>query len=145
MKTILCVDDDGWVLEMLKESLEGRGYRVLVTTNTDVAPACLKFETVDLVLLDLNMPTKDGFSVYREIQAIQHVPVLFVSGCARTFNERAGQLRSENPSDPSSGQFDFLPKPFSLAALFEKIEAMLKPPAAVRKISVPTKAPQTVS
>ena len=115
MKTILCVDDDGWVLDMLKNSLEERGYRVLITTNTAVAPSCLKFETVDLVLLDLNMPTKDGFEVYREIQATQHVPVLFVSGCVRTFEQRVGELR-----DDSLGRFDFLPKPFSLTALCDK-------------------------
>jgi DNA-binding response OmpR family regulator len=137
MKTILCVDDDGWVLEMLRGSLEARGYRVLITTNTEVAPACLKFETVDLVLLDLNMPGKDGFQVYRELQSNRPVPVLFVSGCAKTFAERSSDLKLKD--NAPLGQFDFLPKPFTLAGLYEKIEGMLNPSAASQKISVPSK------
>jgi DNA-binding response OmpR family regulator len=138
MKTILCVDDDGWVLEMLRDSLESRGYRVLVTTNTEVGPACLKFETVDLVLLDLNMPAKDGFQVYRELQSIQPVPVLFVSGCAKTFTERSRDLKLKD--NAQFGRFDFIAKPFTLAGLYEKIEGMLNPPIETRKITVPSKA-----
>lgn len=129
MKTILCVDDDGWVLEMLRGSLEARGYRVLVTTNTEVAPACLKFETVDLVLLDLNMPVKDGFQVFKEIQAQHQIPVLFVSGCSQTFQERMAELTRHDPSLPESARFDFLPKPFTITGLYAKIEDMLRPAA----------------
>ena len=126
MKTILCIDDDAWVLETLMGALIPRGYRVLVTTSTKAGPVCLKHEQVDLVLLDLNMPTKSGLTVYRELEANAQVPVLFVTGCTRTYHEQ----RRDYEKEFQAVRTDLLAKPFTLAQLYQKVESLIGPGVA---------------
>ena len=75
MKTILSVDDDPWVLETLKDALTPRGYQVLTTASAAEAEQMLSQQKIDLVLLDLGMPGKNGFALYRDLEALQQVPV----------------------------------------------------------------------
>jgi DNA-binding response OmpR family regulator len=124
MKTILCIDDDAWMLETFKEALAPRGYRVLVTTSTNAGPGCVKVERVDLVLLDVNMPNKNGLAVYRELQQIEPVPVLFVSG-SKTFDPHSEAFRREFDQEFPNRTTDVLHKPFTIAALYDKVEAMI--------------------
>jgi two-component system OmpR family response regulator len=124
MKTILCIDDDAKLLQMMKEVLSTRGYRVLVTTSTNAGPSCLKFETVDLVLLDLNMPTKHGLAVYREIGVESHVPVLFVTG-SRNVDPHSESFKQEYQKELAGIRTDILHKPFVVAELYEKIESLI--------------------
>lgn len=133
MKTILCIDDDGWVLDTLMQALTTRGYRVLATTSTRAGPNSLRPEKVDLVLLDLNMPTKHGLEVFRELEATAPVPVLFVTACSRSFRERAAAIRQEYEKEFRLARTDLLPKPFTLAELFAKVESLIGPgnPAGV--------------
>lgn len=127
MKTILCVDDDAWVLDALREAIIPRGYQVLVTTSTTAAPGLLKHKKVDLVLLDLNMPKKHGLEVYRELEANAPVPVLFVTACSRSFLAQAESFRREYEGKLQLARTELLPKPFTLAQLYEKIEALIGP------------------
>jgi DNA-binding response OmpR family regulator len=124
MKTILCIDDDAWVLQTLKEALSDRGYRVLVTTSTNAGPSCLKFEKVDLVLLDLYMPSKSGLAVYRELGAADDVPVLFVTG-SRSMDPHSESFKHEFQKELAGVRTDILLKPFSIAALYEKVESLI--------------------
>jgi DNA-binding response OmpR family regulator len=126
MKTILCIDDDAWVLQTFREALTQRGYRVLVTTSTSAAPSCLKYEKVDLVLLDLYMPTKHGLAVYRELHAMEDVPVLFVTG-SRTFDPKSESFKQEYQNELSGIRTDILYKPFTITALYEKVESLIGP------------------
>jgi DNA-binding response OmpR family regulator len=123
MKTILCIDDDAWVLDALREALIPRGYRVLVTTSTTAGPGFLKHEKVDLVLLDLNMPKKHGLKVYQELEASAVVPVLFVTACSRSFLAQ----RREYEKELQFARTELLPKPFTLAQLYEKVEGLIGP------------------
>ena len=125
MNTILCVDDDGGVLATIKDMLDSQGYDVLITTNSAIASTCMKFQSVDLVILDIRMPQKDGFELYEEIQALKPVPVLFVSGCPQLFEDRIEQLRAQNPEKYNLERFDVLAKPFQLNVLLQKIKVML--------------------
>jgi len=125
MKTILCVDDDAWVLDTLREALTSRGYRVLFTTSTKAAAPSLKYTKVDLVLLDLNMPQKHGLALYRELEATAPVPVLFVTACTRSFTAQAEAFRKEYEQELKQARTDVLAKPFTLAQLFEKIDSLL--------------------
>ena len=127
MKTILCIDDDAWVLDTFRQALLHRGYRVLVTTSTTAAPGLLKHEKVDLVLLDLNMPKKNGLEVYRELEASTPVPVLFVTGCTRSLITQADSFRKEYEKELQLARTDLLAKPFTLAQLYEKIESFIGP------------------
>jgi DNA-binding response OmpR family regulator len=127
MKTILCIDDDACVLDILRQALIPRGYRVLVTTSTDAGPSFLKHEKVDLVLLDLNMPKKHGLDVYRELSASAAVPVLFVTGCTRSFLEQADKFRKDYEKELQAARTDLLAKPFTLSQLYAKVEALIGP------------------
>jgi DNA-binding response OmpR family regulator len=123
MKTIVCIDDDAWVLDSFREALIPRGYRVLVTTSTTVVPGFLKHEKVDLVLLDLNMPKKHGLKVYQELAASAAVPVLFVTACSRSFFAQ----RREYEKELDFNRTDLLPKPFTLTQLYQKVEGLIGP------------------
>ena len=127
MKTILCIDDDPWVLDTLRQILIPRGYRVLVTTSTTAGPGLLNHEKVDLVLLDLNMPKKHGLEVYRELEAKAAVPVLFVTACARSFLAEAEKFRRQYERELRTARTELLAKPFTLAQLYEKVESLIGP------------------
>jgi DNA-binding response OmpR family regulator len=125
MKTILAVDDDRWVLETLKDALAIKGYEVLTADCADAALDTLKRRALDLVLLDLNMPGKSGFNLYNELTAVQEVPVLFVSGCSRSFSPKSAGFTELWTEKFSLGRTDILYKPFKLSCLFEKVEALV--------------------
>jgi DNA-binding response OmpR family regulator len=127
MKTILCIDDDAWVLDTLRQALIPRGYRVLVTTSTVAAPGLLKKQKVDLILLDLNMPKKHGLEVYRELMVTAPISVLFVTACTRSFQDQAETFRREYEKGLRLARTELLPKPFTLAELYKKVEALIGP------------------
>ncbi len=125
MKSILAVDDDHWILETLTDALTFKGYEVLTSNGADDALNVLRSRTVDLVLIDLQMPGKNGFELYHELFSIQCVPVLFVSGCSRSFSPASPGFTDLWTQQFSLGQTDILYKPFKLASLFEKVEALI--------------------
>ena len=79
---ILVVDDEEPICQVLKAGLEMHGFIVRYETrSTDTIKACLAFHP-DLVLLDVDMPVKDGGSVAAELQGhppLRHTPVVFLS------------------------------------------------------------------
>ena len=125
MKSILAVDDDRWVLETLRDALTIKGYEVHTSESADDALQRLGSRAFDLVLLDLHMPGKDGFQLYRELFSVQEVPVLFVSGCSRSFSPTSPGFSAVWTEKFSLGQTDILYKPFKLACLFDKVEALI--------------------
>ncbi len=128
MKTILCIDDDAWMLEALVDALKPRGYRVLVTTSTGLDPGCIQAMKIDLLLLDVNMPTKHGVQVYLELGATGQVPVLFVTALSRSFDLRSEALQREFRQPLQAARMDVLYKPFQLADLYQKVEALIDRP-----------------
>jgi DNA-binding response OmpR family regulator len=128
MKTILCIDDDAWVLETLLAALTSRGYQVMVTTSTNVAPRCIQAVKIDLLLLDLNMPTKHGMTVYRELGAGGKVPVLFVTGLSRSFDPGSDAFQKEYEKELQGARTDVLYKPFKLEDLYGKVEGLIGSP-----------------
>ena len=128
MKTILCIDDDAWVLETLMEALKPRGYEVLVTTSTNIRPGFLKSVKVDLLLLDVNMPAKRGPVVYQELETAGQVPVLFVTGLSRSFDPHSETFKKQYEKELQGARTDVLYKPFTLQALYDKVEAMIGAP-----------------
>lgn len=125
MKRLLAVDDDPSVLEALVEALTAKGYEVLTADHVDGALSLLRDQAFDLVLLDLQMPGKDGFALYRELGATQDIPVLFVSGCTRSFSPTTPGFADLWTEQFSLGRTDILYKPFTLSSLFEKVEALI--------------------
>ncbi|MGD0058288.1 MAG: response regulator [Verrucomicrobiia bacterium] len=125
MKRLLVVDDDPSILETLVDVLTAKGYEVLTADQADGALSLLRRQAFDLVLLDYQMPGKNGFELYRELGATQEVPVLFVSGCSGAFSPATPGFADLWTGQFSLGRTDILYKPFSLSSLFEKVEALI--------------------
>jgi CheY-like chemotaxis protein/curved DNA-binding protein CbpA len=113
--SVLCVDDDRNLCEILSKTLAGEGYEVRTAHDGEAALSRLREGPADLVLLDLLLPKRDGFSVLEVLRAgpapLSTVPVVLISGCSRTpqYVERANAL----------GVAEFLTKPVPLEALLE--------------------------
>ena len=86
MKKILILDDDLVYLRLVCRILTSRGYKVRQASHHVEFFSQLEGEEPQLVMLDINMPEKDGFQVYRELMAQHTIPVLFVTGYPASFN-----------------------------------------------------------
>ena len=116
--TILVVDDEEAVREVAQRVLEGAGYRVLLACDgrTAVEVFAAHADEIMLCLIDVSMPDLDGREACREIVKVRaDVPVLLTSGYAE---DAAGEACCE-------ALVGFLPKPFTPAALVERIREAL--------------------
>ncbi|HVC80994.1 MAG TPA: response regulator transcription factor [Chloroflexota bacterium] len=78
-RTILVVDDQPRIVEILRDYLEADGFAVRTATDGSAALAILSQERVDAVVLDIMMPGLSGFEVCRQLRASSEIPVLFLS------------------------------------------------------------------
>ncbi|SFB51520.1 DNA-binding response regulator, OmpR family, contains REC and winged-helix (wHTH) domain [Cohnella sp. OV330] len=78
-RTILAVDDDESIVELMRDFLENDGFRVLTARHAEEAMARFQASDVHLILLDIMMPGQDGFEFCRRIRAVSGVPILFLS------------------------------------------------------------------
>ena len=79
----------------------------------------------DLILLDINMPKKNGFEIYNELMEFKKIPVLFVTAYPRSFNAEQDDVFKMWESEFSEGATDIVYKPFHMDTLFEKVESMI--------------------
>lgn len=96
--TILVTEDDERVRDLIREVLEDAGYRVLVAVNGAEAVGAFAAggSSIDLVLMDVIMPVKDGVKAMQEIREIDpNVPVLFMSGYSEQMINRKGVVSDE--------------------------------------------------
>jgi len=113
--TILVVDDDRSLCQILTKTFQLEGWTVVVAHDGDDAVAKACSVAPDLLLLDLLLPKRDGFAVLEAIRAesgpVAETPAIFLSGCSRTkqYEERAEKLRAA----------EFLTKPVPLDTLRE--------------------------
>lgn len=115
---ILLVDDSRELLELLREALSDAGYGTLWTAETVVsARKQLQAETPDLIVLDINLPDGDGFSLFQEIRAQWEIPVLFLS---------ARDADSDRLFGLGLGADDYLTKPFLMQELILRVQAILR-------------------
>ena len=122
MATILVVDDEFGIGELLEALLQDDGHRVLTAMNGRHALEQIREATPDLVISDLMMPVMDGaalLAVLRKNADLKELP--FVLMCA---------LPEASISDRVSGYDAFLRKPFKLAEISRLVSGLLKPPAA---------------
>lgn len=112
---ILIVDDDYDSREMLKTLLEMWNYRVIEATDGIEAIKIAEKNRLDLIVMDVKLPKIDGFKAARQIrekETIEHVPIIFLSGCAEAIYQQQGQACGGN---------EYLTKPLD----FEKLEQIL--------------------
>jgi two-component system cell cycle sensor histidine kinase/response regulator CckA len=114
--TILLVEDEDGLRSLNARGLRSRGYSVIEAANGIEAMEALeeKDGAVDLVVSDVVMPEMDGPTMLREMRKRNpDLKIIFVSGYAEEAFDK---------SLPENEQFAFLPKPFALAALVEKVK-----------------------
>lgn len=123
MKKIMIIEDDPATRDELALLLENEGFQVLAATNfTDVAGQFAEFNSrlaapCDLVLLDLGLPGKNGFTLCMEIRRISRVPILFLTGRDSALDE----LQALN-----LGGDDYIVKPYNAPLLLAHINALLR-------------------
>ena len=126
MKKILSIDDEPAVLKCLSDALRKRGYDIMVTSSPDEGLKILKeTEDIALLLLDVKMPGKSGFEVYREFRQFRDVPVLFVTAYPESFAAVSEPVAEMWRNQFVDGVTDIVYKPFDLQTLFEKVEALI--------------------
>jgi two-component system OmpR family response regulator len=116
--TILVVDDEESLTDLVSSALRFAGYAVSTENNGFDALRSIKDRTPDLVVLDINMPEIDGFEVCRRIRRNGHeMPVISLTARDDIEDLRIGFRQ---------GGDDYLTKPFSLEELGLRIEALLR-------------------
>ena len=115
---ILIVDDNIDLLHLLCEQLSGAGYRQIQTAlNCAEAKKIFAAERPELMILDINLPDGDGFSLFRSLRVEADIPALFLS--ARDADaDRLFGLRL--------GADDYLTKPFLMQELLLRIQHILQ-------------------
>lgn len=120
MNRVLVVEDEAHLAEGLRFNLEEEGYTAEVVGDGESATdKLLKHnETFDVVVLDIMLPGKDGFSVVSELRAARnYVPVLMLTARGRPEDVLKGF---------SSGADDYLAKPFDLSILLARLQGLLR-------------------
>ena len=107
-ETILVVDDDLDILELLKMNLEPEGYDVRTASDGRQAVESASESPPDLILLDVMMPHKNGYQVIEELKDIEEtktVPVILLTARGQTEDKVQGL---------DAGAYDYITKPFDL-------------------------------
>jgi two-component system KDP operon response regulator KdpE len=132
-RTILLIDDEPQIRRVLRASLSSQGANVLDVQNGEEALELLRHHTVDLILLDMNMPGMGGLDTCRAVRNGWDVPIIIVS-VRDTDRDKVEAL--------DAGADDYVSKPFSFDELMARIRAALRrsgfaSDTTPKKISVP--------
>lgn len=117
MKKILIVEDDKSIAELQQDYLVMSGYEVECAYDGNEGLRKITEGSYDLILLDLMLPGRDGFSILREIAEKKEIPVLIVSAK----DEEIYKIKGLN-----LGADDYITKPFSMGELVARVNAHLK-------------------
>lgn len=113
---ILVADDEEDIREILEILLKAEGFEV-ITASDGIQAIELAKEDVDLIILDVSMPLKNGFQACNEIRNNSVVPILFLTAKTQESDKAIGF---------SAGGDDYLVKPFSNAELLFRVKALLR-------------------
>ena len=116
-KSILLVDDDQRLRELLKDYLNEKNFQVFTSEDFDEAKEILGFFIFDLIILDRMMPTGDGINLIQDIKKASKTPIIMLTAMSEN-NDKIDGLKM--------GTDDYLPKPFEPEELFLRINNLLK-------------------
>jgi DNA-binding response OmpR family regulator len=116
-KTILIVDDDRDIVDLLKLYLNAEGYITLEAFDGKTAFNQLKSQAIDLAILDIMMPIIDGYQLLQMIRQEYKIPVLLLSAKSQDYDKIAGL---------KLGADDYISKPFSPLEVTARIQAQLR-------------------
>jgi two-component system alkaline phosphatase synthesis response regulator PhoP len=118
--TILCIEDEIEMIDLMRLMLERAGYRFIGARGGETGLERIREEAPDLVLLDLMMPGVDGWEVYRQLQTdpvFEDIPVIVVTAKAQDIDVVLG-LRIARVAD-------YIVKPFTSQQLLDSIHRVL--------------------
>jgi len=117
LKKILVVDDEKPIVEILQYNLEKEGYLVNTAFDGEEALRMVEEENPDLIVLDIMLPKKDGFTVCREIRASRNIPIIMLT---------AKELETDKVLGLELGADDYVTKPFSAREITARVRAILR-------------------
>jgi len=117
MNTILVVDDEIKIAQLVRDYLENAGYRVVLAYDGKTAMAQFRYEQPDLVVLDLNLPGMDGIDVARSIRQERNTPIIMLTARVEETDRIVGL---------ELGADDYVTKPFSPRELVARVRAVLR-------------------
>jgi two-component system response regulator MtrA len=118
---LLLVEDDASIREIVSIGLKAAGFRVETATDGRLGLASARSGAFDAVILDVMLPSIDGFEVCREIRKFSRVPVLLLTARTDLIDVVVGL---------ESGADDYVKKPFELPELIARLRAVLRRAAA---------------
>jgi DNA-binding response OmpR family regulator len=120
---VLYVEDEVFLAKIVSETLQGRGYDVVLESDGAKALDLFVKEKPDLCVLDIMLPNKDGFTIADEIrERDSQVPIIFLSAKAQTSDVVNGFKLGAN---------DYIRKPFSIEELIARMENVLRSKSVV--------------
>lgn len=120
-KSILCIEDEAEMIDLMRLILGRRGYEVRGAASGAEGLKMIREQKPDLILLDLMMPEMDGWEVYQQIKAeerTKNIPVVVVTAKAQSIDRVLGLHIAKVD--------DYIAKPFSPQELLNSVERVLK-------------------
>ncbi|WP_163576355.1 response regulator [Halomonas faecis] len=115
--TLIVVDDDPEIRELLADYLGRHGYRALVAEDAEALHRLLATEPPDLLIVDIMLPGDDGFTICRKVRRDSEVPIIMLTASADDTDRILGL---------ELGADDYLGKPFNPRELLARIKAVLR-------------------
>lgn len=116
-ETILLVDDEKEIVELLEIYLSNDGYRILKASNGLEALEVLNKHEVDLIILDIMMPKMDGIQACLKIREQRNMPIIMLSAKSQDMDKIMGL---------STGADDYVTKPFNPLELLARVKSQLR-------------------
>jgi len=123
--TILIVEDEQRLAEILKRQLEDSGYKAEIASDGYVGKHMVEKNKYNLIILDINLPLMNGYDLCKEIRKTNHdIPIIMLTALGTTDNKVTGL---------ESGADDYILKPFDLRELLARVNVCLRRSATTAK------------
>ncbi|PDZ11612.1 DNA-binding response regulator [Bacillus pseudomycoides] len=116
-RNILIIDDDKEIVELLAVYLRNEGYSIYKAYDGDEALHMLSPHQIDLMILDIMMPKRNGLEVCQQVREENTVPILMLSAKAEDMDKILGLM---------TGADDYMIKPFNPLELIARVKALLR-------------------
>src|SRR5439155_5370606 len=125
-KTILIVDDEPKIVQLVRDYLEHAGFSVLSASDGKTALAVVRASKPDLIVLDLGLPQLDGLDVTRALRRASNVPIVMLTARVDESDKLVGL---------ELGADDYVTKPFSPKELVARVRAVLRRSESVNTLA----------
>ena len=116
-RTVLIIEDDPHIVDILKFNFQKEGYKVLIGTDGAFGLELALNENPDLILLDVMLPKMDGFEVCRRVREKSTTPIIMLTAREEEVDKVLGL---------ELGADDYMTKPFSIRELTARVKANLR-------------------